>query len=121
MSDPIQAGRYRLAALTDKSALPRLVAIAATLLLIVAYFAYAAGWLSPGQLTQARVVDGFEQVSGIHYGFRRNHAKGLCISGTFESNGQGVPLSRAALFKPGSTSVVGRFSLGGGNPQMPDG
>ena len=66
------------------------------------------------------MIDRFEQVGGVHPGFRRNHAKGVCITGTFESNGQGVRLSRAAVFKPGRVPIVGRFSLGGGNPQMPD-
>jgi catalase len=115
-----ESERYRLAALTNRHALPRLGAIGATLLAVVGWFAYVAGWLSPGLLTQRRVVDRFEQVSGVHPGFRRNHAKGVCISGTFKSNGQGVPLSKAAVFKPGEMPVVGRFSLGGGNPQMAD-
>jgi catalase len=97
-----------------------LAAIGAIVLAVAGCFAYVAGWLSPGLLTQARVIDRFEKVSGVHPGFRRNHAKGVCISGTFESNGQGARLSRAAVFRPGRMPVVGRFSLGGGNPQMPD-
>ena len=64
----------------------------------------------------ARFADGFEQVNGIHDGFRRNHAKGVCISGSFQSNGQGTRLSRAAVFKAGNLPVIGRFSLAGGNP-----
>jgi catalase len=115
-----QSERYRLSALTDRHALPRLCAIGATLIAVAGWFAYVAGWLSPGVLTQGRVVDRFEHVSGVHPGFRRNHAKGVCITGMFESNGQGVRLSKAAVFKLGRMPVVGRFSLGGGNPQMTD-
>src|SRR5262249_23905845 len=38
----------------------------------------------------------------------------------FESNGNGVRLSKAAVFRPGRVPVLGRFSLGGGNPFAPD-
>jgi catalase len=98
-----------------------MAAIGAAVLALALCFAYVAGWLSPGVLTQTRVIDRFEQVSGgVHPGFRRNHAKGVCIAGYFESNGQGVRLSKAAVLGPGRVPVVGRFSLGGGNPSMPD-
>jgi len=113
------AERYRIS-LADKRARARLVTIAGIILAIAGSFAYVAGWLSPGLLTQARVLERFEQVDGVNAGFRRNHAKGVCITGSFESNGQGARLSKAALFRPGRTPVVGRLSLGGGNPQMPD-
>jgi catalase len=120
--DPTASQRYRLPSLSDKSALARLAAIGAVLLVIVACFAYVAGWLSPGRLSQARLIDRFEEVNGgIHAGFRRNHAKGVCVTGSFESNGNGVRLSKAAVFAPGRVPVVGRFSLAGGHPSMPDG
>ena len=56
--------------------LTRLAAIGLVLLIVVAGFAYVGGWLSPGRLTPGRFVDAFEQVNGVHPGFRRNHAKG---------------------------------------------
>jgi catalase len=116
------ADRYRLPSLTGKGNLTRLAAIGVAVLAIAGCFAYVAGWLTPGRLTQARLIDRFEEVSGgIHPGFRRNHAKGVCITGSFESNGQGVRLSKAAVFRPGQVPVVGRFSLAGGDPHMPDG
>jgi catalase len=71
-------------------------------------------------LMPARFIDRFEQIDGVHSGFRRNHAKGLGVSGFFESNGNGVPLSRAAVFEPGCVPVIGRFSLDGGQPYQPD-
>ena len=70
--------------------------------------------------TPAQFIDGFEQVGGVHSGFRRNHAKGLGVSGFFESNGNGVRLSKAAVFEPGRVPVIGRFSLDGGQPYQPD-
>ena len=65
------------------------------------------------QLTPARFTDGFEQVNGVHPGFRRNHAKGVGVSGFFESNGNGVRLSKAVVFPAGRVPVIGRFSLVG--------
>jgi catalase len=84
-------------------------------------FAYAGGWLSPGDLTQARIVDRFEQINGPHPGFRRNHAKGLCLAGRFESSGGGARLSKASLFAAGQvTPVTGRIALAGGQPYAAD-
>src|SRR5215471_1727588 len=71
-------------------------------------------------LTPARFIERFEQIDGVHSGFRRNHAKGLGASGFFESNGDGVRLSKAAVFEPGRVPVIGRFSLDGGRPYEPD-
>jgi catalase len=70
--------------------------------------------------TPARFIDRFEQIDGVHSGFRRNHAKGLGVSGFFESNGNGVRLSKAAVFAPGRAPVIGRFSLDGPQPYQPD-
>ena len=83
-------------------------------------FAYFGGWFSPDALTSARIVDRFEQIDGVHAGFRRNHAKGVGVSGFFESNGNGVRLSKAAVFEPRRVPVIGRFSLDGGQPYQPD-
>ncbi|TCK23583.1 catalase [Ancylobacter aquaticus] len=83
-------------------------------------FAYTVGLLSPGALTQTRIVDRFQAVNGIHPGFRRNHAKGVCVTGTFAGNGAGARLSRAAVFGSGAVPVVGRFAVGIGKPFLPD-
>lgn len=114
---PTKAGRPRPGA---ASQLARLVLIGAILAAIVAAFAFLGGWLTPRELTPARFVDAFEHVDGVHPGFRRNHAKGVGVSGNFESNGQGVRLSKAAIFQPGRTPVIGRFSLSGGQPYAAD-
>jgi catalase len=106
--------------LTVSSTLPRLAGIGVVILLVVGGFLYLGGWFSPHELTSWRFVDGFEEVFGIHSGFRRNHAKGLCVTGFFDSNGQGARLSKAVVFEPGRVPVVGRFSLGGGNPDVSD-
>jgi catalase len=118
--DPNSPTRYRLRSLASGGALSRLALIGIAILAVVGCFAYVGGWLSPHRLTQAEIIDTFEEVSGVHSGFRRNHAKGVCITGNFESNGEGARLSKAAVFRPGRVPVIGRLSLAGGEPYMAD-
>ncbi len=83
--------------------------------------AYANKWIGPrAGLTRKAFIDRFRTVFGEHPGFRRNHAKGVVVTGYFDSNGNGRDLSRAAVFRSGRTSVIGRFSLTGGNPFVAD-
>ncbi|MDR3510726.1 MAG: catalase family peroxidase [Caulobacteraceae bacterium] len=114
------SSRYGLSALIRPRALASFVVIGAIVAAVAASFAYVAGVLSPHRLTQARMIDRFELVNGPHPGFRRNHAKGVCVAGWFDSNGAGQRLSKAAVFRPGRTPVVGRFALAGGMPAMAD-
>ena len=98
----------------------RLAAIGAVIAGIGGLFAYAGGWLTPHTLSPASMINTFEQVNGLHPGFRRNHAKGVCFSGYFESNGRGVALSKATVFRPGRVVVIERFALAGGQPYVAD-
>ncbi len=106
--------------LSMTAVLVRLVVIGVVALGVAALFAYAGGWLSPHRLTPTRMITAFEEVDGPHPGFRRNHAKGICATGWFESNGQAASLSKAALFAPGKVPVVGRIAFAGGMPFIPD-
>src|SRR5467141_1342930 len=103
-----------------KNIVTRLALIGFALAVVTGAFAYFGGWFSTDELTPGRFADRFEEVNGLHPGFRRNHAKGLGVSGSFESNGSGVRLSKAAVFEPGRVPVIGRFSLDGGQPYQPD-
>jgi catalase len=86
-----------------------------------AAFAYTAGWLSPERLTPTRLVDAFTPAGGTPpLGHRRNHAKGICFTGIFESNGAGSALSKAQVFSRGEYPVLGRFNLGTPNPNAAD-
>ena len=102
------------------SRIARLALVGAIVGAVLVAFAYAGGWLTPWQLTPEGLVDTFQQINGPHPGFRRNHAKGVSVNGTFESTGRAAALSRAAVFSPGRMPVVGRFSLAGGNPDQVD-
>src|ERR1700730_15025334 len=119
-TDSIASTEEQPAPLTRRSRLVRLGVIGVVILCVVGGFLYLGGWFSPNALTPARFVDAFERAGGIHSGFRRNHAEGGGVSGYFESNGQGARLSKAALFKPGRVPVLGRFSFGGGDPNVAD-
>ena len=100
--------------------LPRLTLVVLIVMTVGVGFLSVGGWLSPHRLTPARVIDTFERVNGVHPGFRRNHAKGVGVSGYFESNGLGSQLSKAIVFHPGRVAVVGRFALAGGMPYAAD-
>jgi catalase len=98
----------------------RLALIGLVALSVVAGLAYAHGWLTPGRLTPPGIVDTFERVNGRHPGFRRNHAKGVCATGYFVSNGRGARVSKAVVFAPGRVPLVARFAFGGGDPHVAD-
>ena len=98
----------------------RFAAIGAAVLCLAGAFAYTAGWLTPSRLTTYRIINQFQVNSGPHPGYRRNHAKGLCVEGYFDSNGNAASVSRAQVFAPGRTPVIGRFAIPGSNPSAPD-
>ena len=105
--------------LTPRSRARRLAAIAGALGLAALALALTAGWLPSRKLSPSVIVD-TQESSGIHAGFRRAHAKGLCVAGTFTSSGALGPLSTAEVFGAGSVPVVGRLSTAGANPTAPD-
>jgi catalase len=105
---PEEGARPRL---SKASAVARFALIGVAPAAVAAAFAYLGGWFTPNELTPARFTDGFEEVNGFHPGFRRNHARGVGVSGFFESNGNGVRLSEAAVFRSGRVPVIARFSL----------
>jgi catalase len=96
------------------------IAIGAMIAAVAVTFAYVGGWLTPQRLGPARMLEAFAAANGVHPGFRRNHAKGLCVTGFFDSNGAGAQYSKAVVFAAGRVPVVGRFALAGGNPFQAD-
>jgi len=98
----------------------RLAAIGAVMLAAGAGFAYAAGWIGAPELTPKRIIDTFEAQAGHYPGYRKNHAKGLCVSGYFQASGQAASLSTARVFSQARVPVIGRFAIGGANPFAPD-
>src|ERR1700744_1470883 len=103
-----------------RSVFPSLVLIALIIGGAAAVFAYTAGWFSPRRLTPDKMLAALAPPGGPALGYRRNHAKGICFTGVFEANGNGVPLSRAQVFTAGQYPVLGRFNLGTADPNAPD-
>jgi catalase len=106
------------------SLISRYALIAVSIGAIAGLFAWTGGWIrwpsTQQALTPARLIDAFEADTSPHPGFRRNHAKGVCVSGHFESNGNGAQLSRASVFKAGVVPLVGRLSAPGFDPTQED-
>lgn len=114
---PAQPVRSTAALLRQPGAMAAVAAIALIVIVLAAAFAWVAGWLTPGKLTQERLIDHIEAANGqIYPGFRRAHAKGICVSGWFEGNAAGKKLSRAPMFDQPRTRLMGRMSIGGGTP-----
>ncbi|WP_105188864.1 catalase family peroxidase [Pseudoalteromonas sp. T1lg48] len=61
-----------------------------------------------------------QQGESTYPGYRRAHAKGMCISGEFVSNGNLSRYSTASVFKSSKTPFIGRLSIAGNNPYAPD-
>jgi catalase len=72
------------------------------------------------QPTATQVVDQQEADFGVHPGQRRNHTKGVCAAGEFVGTKEAERYSRSALFSGKPIPVVARFSVAGGNPNVPD-
>jgi catalase len=87
---------------------------------VAAAFGYVGGWLAPERLTAHKLIDALQTNGGLHAGYRRNHAKGVCVAGYFEGNDAASVYSTAPFFHAVRTPVVGRFALPGGNPYAPD-
>lgn len=66
------------------------------------------------------VIKAFDDLFGVHAGYRPAHAKGILLSGEFTpSPGAGL-LTSAPHLQRASTPVTVRFSDGGGIPAIPD-
>lgn len=98
----------------------RLAVIGACVAVPAVAFVYVGGWLTPSHLSAGKIVDALQTNGGDHPGYRRNHAKGVCVTGYFDSNGALASESTAEVFAAGRTNIVGRLAIPGGNPYAPD-
>src|SRR6202167_4623604 len=97
-----------------------LIIIAAIVGIAAIAFVYTAGWLSPHRLTPKKLVAALAPPGGPALGYRRNHAKGICFTGTFAANGDGSALSSAQVFTRGQYPALGRFNLATADPHTAD-
>jgi catalase len=66
------------------------------------------------------LIKQFDELFGLHPGFRPAHAKGLLLSGTFKPAAGAQSLTRAPHIVRDSTPVTARFSNSTGLPLLPD-
>ena len=102
------------------SLLLRLAAIGVVVGAVAGAFAYVNGTLDPQRLRPKTLVNALETNNGVHPGYRRNHSKGVCVAGYFESGPAARAYSSAQVFHEARTPVIGRFALPSGNPYAPD-
>jgi catalase len=99
----------------------QVAAIGIVLAIVIGVFAYVAGYLTPRRLSASRIVDAMEASGGgPHEGFRRAHAKGICIAGTFLATPAASSLSSAAVFGGLPVPVTGRFGESPPDPHTAD-
>jgi catalase len=95
----------------------QVVAIGVILAAVVCLFAYAGGFLTPQRLSPSRMTDAIEVTGGgAHPGFRRAHAKGICIAGSFLASDEAKALSQASVFMGEVVAVTGRFAEAAPDP-----
>jgi len=66
-----------------------------------------------------QLVDALNGVFGAHAKMRAAHTKGICVKGNFTPTAEAAALSKSPQFAA-PVPLVGRFSLGGGNPMASD-
>lgn len=84
--------------------------------LIAAAAVLASASAGAEDVTGDQLVDGLNGVFGQHAG-RAAHTKGQCVKGTFTPTADAATLSKA-VFLSKTVPVLGRFSFGGGNPEV---
>src|SRR5580692_11412191 len=67
-----------------------------------------------------QLLDAFDQLQGVHPGFRPAHAKGLMCEGVFTPSVEAAGLTRAPHVSRSSTPVTVRYSNSTGIPDIPD-
>lgn len=90
--------------------------------MLATILAIAPSWSPRADDTDPEVlVNAMQGVFGEHAGKRRGHANGFCVKGSFVPTSEAAALSKAKHFSgKGPWPVVGRFSMGGGNPVAPN-
>ena len=88
--------------------------------LISLTMAFAAAPAMAEEATPEQLIDGLNGVFGAHAKMRAAHTKGICVKGNFTPTAEAAALSKSPVFAA-PVPLVGRFSLGGGDPTASDG
>lgn len=74
----------------------------------------------PQALTPEAALAVIERVGKTPPGYRRAHARGLVLRGTFQATPEAKVLTKAEHFQGGAVPVLARFSNAAANPCVPD-
>jgi catalase len=88
-------------------------------LLSAALVVGAGGQAVAQDVSSEQLVDGLQGIFGEHKGMRRSHAKGICVRGSFKPAADVAKWTKSASLSK-EVPVLGRFSIGGGNPVASD-
>lgn len=86
--------------------------------LVLAAFASGPSPAPAAEASAEQIVDTLNTIFGKHK-VRSSHAKGQCVKGTFKPTTDAAGLTRSPSLAK-EVAVLGRFSIGGGNPKVPD-
>ena len=101
--------------------LKQAVCIGFVLAAVIGAVAFVGGFLSPHRLSANRLTDALEASGGgATPGFRRAHAKGICVAGTFIGTAEARTLSIAEAFRGEAVPVTGRFAEATSSPYAND-
>jgi catalase len=75
---------------------------------------------SPKEVTGEDAVNALNGVFGRYAKERGSHAKGFCVAGSFTLSDAGAGYLRIGIQQTQPAPVIGRFSIGGGNPAASD-
>lgn len=104
--------------ITSTRTLLALTAITIVAGTLASAFAWSAGWIGTRQTSEQLVSE--SPPHPFPPGFRRTHGKGVCFAGYFQSNHAATGFSTARAFSQSVIPIVGRFSIGTGNPHAAD-
>ena len=79
----------------------------------LASFIFLAAIVSPAAQDtslETQLLDAMSKLSGVHPGFRANHATGIVVAGSFEATPHAAQLSKAVLFSGLKIPATARFS-----------
>ncbi|GAC14020.1 catalase family peroxidase [Aliiglaciecola lipolytica] len=107
----------------DKKVIKRIIMFAVCAVLVVfTAFVISRGLFATSSINEisAQTFVNLQETNMPAPGFRRAHAKGVCLSGEFRSSGALSQYSDAKVFSEGDYPFMGRFSIAGNNPTAPD-
>jgi catalase len=89
--------------------------------IFAAAFSFSISASAHAEADAESLVNALNAIFGAHDGLRAAHTHGFCVKGSFTPTADAASLSKAPHFNSKTpVNVIGRFSMGGGNPEAPN-